>query len=363
MRPSLRFLALALVGWAGVRAMTVGAIPGAEMFSIGPSDAKPPMPIAATEFPPIEPVQSAEYFAPAASYYGEPPQTWPIRFQPIPVPVYYPSAPPPVWHAAAPVPPQAAPLLYGRIPALDEWPLSQMAAVSVPPARQSTVVLPAQSAPVPLARRAFDRVQLSSWALLRGQQGNGIGPPSLASGGQLGGSQAGARLSYHFTRQIAASFRVSNDVGYRGGEVAGGIRIQPVGGIPLWFTAERRQRISNSGTGRNAFALFAEAGVYQRPMPWDFELDAYLQGGVVGLRRRDAFVDGAMSFTRPVYRQFSAGLGVWGAAQPGVYRLDAGPRVSMKVRNNVRVHFDWRQRLAGNAAPGSGPAITLAADF
>jgi hypothetical protein len=35
----------------------------------------------------------------------------------------------------------------------------------------------------------------------------------------------------------------------------------------------------------------------------------------------------------------------------------------MKVRDNMRVHFDWRQRLAGNAQPGSGPAITLAGDF
>jgi hypothetical protein len=54
---------------------------------------------------------------------------------------------------------------------------------------------------------------------------------------------------------------------------------------------------------------------------------------------------------------------VWGAGQGGVYRVDAGPRVSMKVRNNVRVHFDWRQKLAGNAQPGSGPAVTLAGDF
>src|SRR5438270_456945 len=35
----------------------------------------------------------------------------------------------------------------------------------------------------------------------------------------------------------------------------------------------------------------------------------------------------------------------------------------MRVRNNVRVHFDWRQRIVGNARPGSGPAVTLAGDF
>ena len=98
-------------------------------------------------------------------------------------------------------------------------------------------------------------------------------------------------------------------------------------------------------------------------MPWRLALDAYLQGGVVGLHSRDRFIDGGLTLTRPVYRQFSAGLGVWGGAQPGVYRVDAGPRVTMRVRNNIKVHFDYRQRLAGNALPGSGPAVTLAGDF
>jgi hypothetical protein len=98
-------------------------------------------------------------------------------------------------------------------------------------------------------------------------------------------------------------------------------------------------------------------------MPMHFLLDGYVQAGVVGLNRRDRFIDGALTVTRPVYRQFSAGLGVWGGAQPGVYRLDAGPRVTMRVRPNLKVHVDWRQRLAGNAAPGSGPAVTLAGDF
>jgi hypothetical protein len=117
------------------------------------------------------------------------------------------------------------------------------------------------------------------------------------------------------------------------------------------------------GRGRNDFALFFESGVYNRPMPWRFALDAYLQGGVVGIHRRDGFVDGGLTLTRPVYRRFSAGFGVWGGAQPGVARLGVGPRVTMRVRNNVRVHLDWRQRIAGKAEPGSGGAVTLAGDF
>jgi len=165
------------------------------------------------------------------------------------------------------------------------------------------------------------------------------------------------------SRQVSATLRSSSDVGRRGGEVAAGVRIQPVAGIPLWIDAERRQRIGRYGGGRSAFALFFEGGVYDRPMPMRFLLDAYLQGGVVGFHSRDRFIDGGLTLTRPVYKQFSAGLGVWGGAQPGLYRVDAGPRVTMQVRKNLRVHLDWRQRLAGNAQPGSGPAITLAGDF
>jgi hypothetical protein len=126
--------------------------------------------------------------------------------------------------------------------------------------------------------------------------------------------------------------------------------------VALWITAERRQAIGQYGGGRNAFAFFAETGFYDRPMPWGFRLDGYAQGGVVGLSSRDLFADGGVTFSRPVYRQFSGGFGLWGGIQPGLYRVDAGPRLSMKVRRKLRVHFDYRLRLAGNAEPGSGPS-------
>jgi hypothetical protein len=58
---------------------------------------------------------------------------------------------------------------------------------------------------------------------------------------------------------------------------------------------------------------------------------------------------------RPVYKQFSADFGVWGAAQRGVQRLDAGPRVSMRVRPGVRVHVDYRQKLGRQRAAGVRP--------
>ena len=366
MRPSLRFLALAVVGWIGVRAAALGVFPGAELFRIERSEARTPS-VAPTQFPAIEPIAAtaaaatdyaSEAYAQYSQYagYGRP-------MRPMMVPVYY----------AAPVSSPASqrsreidgllPLpraSFSSAPTFDDMPMSRLASVSIPAHSSGPVQITPDAQPL---RAKLDRLQLSSWALLRNQQTGITGSRSLASGGQLGASQAGARILYNFNRQLALSARMSSEVGRRGGEVAAGIRVRPLVHIPIWLTAERRQRIGRFGGGRNDFALFAEAGVYQQPLPWRLSLDSYLQGGVVGVKARDLFVDGSLAVTRPVYRNFSFGFGVWGGAQPGLSRLDAGPRVTMQVRRNLKVHADWRQKLVGNARPGSGPALTLAGDF
>lgn len=371
MKPSLRFLGLVVLGWGGLRAATLGVVPGVEVFQVDSSEAKAPPPIVATEFPPIDP--PAPQLPPSAAYY----QAAAMPAAPGPGPAYQDyyrqpaqqaqsepwSVPPRPTRLAGVLPtPSPAPEFYSPIPSLDQWPLSRVAASWTPP-RRSSVVIASQSSPAAYSRPGLDRLQLSAWAMLRGTRGGTSGPSGIAPGGTLGGSQAGARLTYNVTSQIAATMRTSSDVGRRGGEVAIGARLQPVRGIPVWIDAERRQRIGSLGGGRNAFALFLEGGVYDRPMPWRFRLDAYLQGGVVGFRKRDRFIDGALTLTRPLYKNFAGGFGLWGGAQPGLYRIDAGPRLSYRVRDNIRVHLDYRQRLAGNAQPGSGPVVTLAADF
>lgn len=370
MRPSLRFLGLAVLGWAGLRAATLGALPGAEIFRIDPSEAKPP-PIVPTQFPPIEAIEpESPGISPVDMHQAglSSAQTPPIAAEPrtVLLPVYYASGALPRISVGTTALANALPESRRQyvVPqsTFDGWPLASFSYASLPPLRSDVVPAPV-SVPAALKHNPIDRLQLAAWAMLRAQSTGVAGSRSLASGGSLGASQAGSRLTYNFTRQIAASLRSSTDVGRRGGELAAGVRVQPLSGVPLWIDAERRQRIGRFGGGRSAFALFIEGGVYDRPMPLHFLLDAYLQGGVVGVRSRDKFIDGGFTLTRPVYKQFSAGLGVWGGAQPGLYRVDAGPRVTMRVRRNIKVHFDWRQRLAGNALPGSGPAVTLAGDF
>ncbi|MGI8705842.1 MAG: hypothetical protein ACR2JJ_08640 [Sphingomicrobium sp.] len=367
MSAPLRFLALVVAGWMGVRVATLGIIPG---FTVG--YAKPPLrappSVIATQFaplPPVEPALAQQWPAPDAL-----PAEYPVSAAPkrVPVPYYTPyrysvSAaaipepirPRPHWQLASS---QAAdsPHFYTPIRPIDDWPISQMAPASFPERRSSPVPPVLAQGP---AEERLDRIQMSSWALLRGPPG----PGGLAAGGTLGGSQAGARLTYAFNRWIAASLRTTSPIGgSRGAEVAGGIRVTPFRSVPFAITAERRQSISPHG-GRSAFALFAEGGLYRQPMPLDFSLDAYVQAGIVGFSSRDYFADGAFAFTRPVYGRFSAGFGIWGGVQPGLYRVDAGPRISFRIRDNIHAHADWRQRLVGNAQPASGPALTLAADF
>ena len=65
MRPSLRFLALAVFGWAGVRGPRRSALfPVPTSSRLSASEAKPP-PLVPTEFPAIEPVAPAAPVVPA----------------------------------------------------------------------------------------------------------------------------------------------------------------------------------------------------------------------------------------------------------------------------------------------------------
>jgi hypothetical protein len=111
----------------------------------------------------------------------------------------------------------------------------------------------------------------------------------------------------------------------------------------------------------------AYGGVSDVALPGGAKLEAYAQAGAVGARSRDLFADGSVAVGLPLDSKsgLSIGGGVWGAVQPGVSRIDAGPRLSLSVpgRTSVRVIADWRFRLQGKASPASGPSLTLATDF
>ncbi|HVQ07097.1 MAG TPA: hypothetical protein VMS43_01545 [Allosphingosinicella sp.] len=204
-----------------------------------------------------------------------------------------------------------------------------------------------------------DRWAVSAWLLVRRESGGS----ALAPGGTLGGSQAGARISYRLGGGLALSARASLPLRRTAGaEAAAGLDWRPVAAVPLNILAERRQALGRDGRSAFALTLYGGGGL---ALPRGLRLDAYGQAGMVGMKARNLFVDGAVRVFAPV-GPVEVGVGARGAAQPGAARLDAGPGLAYRlpVRGaNVRIEADWRFRVAGAAAPGSGPALTLATDF
>lgn len=195
---------------------------------------------------------------------------------------------------------------------------------------------------------------------------------SLAANGQLGGSQAGFRLGYGVLRRksrpgVDLSLRGSTSLrGRADTEIGAGISVRPSSNLPIEVIAERRVAIMRGG--RNAIAVILAGGVDDRPLG-HWRLSAYGQAGVVGMQSRDAFVDGSVRIARPLGvadKAWQAGAGIWGGSQPGTARLDAGPFLTKAVSSGTArasLSISWRQRIAGRAEPGSGPAISITAGF
>lgn len=271
-----------------------------------------------------------------------------------------------VWHgkeaSAATLPEPAAPLMFKVADAvLPRVPHSAVSARSPLPANSPDAVLASQP-------RANARFTGSVWMLAR-RRGD---EATIASDGLLGGSQAGGRLLYRVNadaaRPLSLSARLASPLRRNAMEAALGIEWQPLAGMPVRVLAERRQRIA--GEGRSAFALLAHGGVSERPVAAGLRLDAYAQGGVVGIRRRDLFVDGGATLVRPLADHaphgLAVGAGVWAGAQPGASRVDIGPRLTTTLGAEgvrARISLDWRFRIAGGAAPSSGPSLTVGSNF
>jgi hypothetical protein len=193
----------------------------------------------------------------------------------------------------------------------------------------------------------------------------------LARGGRLGGSQAGGRIDYALAPDSvlrpALYGRISTALsGVAAAEGAFGIALRPRLPLPLTLAIERRQAITRGG--RRDFALVLAGGIPPIPIGGDLRIDGYGQAGVVGTARRDAFADGRLTIEHGRGRRgdFAIGLGLWGGAQPGTTRLDIGPHISTRFpieTGAVRIGIEWRQRIAGDAAPASGPALSIGSDF
>jgi hypothetical protein len=199
----------------------------------------------------------------------------------------------------------------------------------------------------------------SAWLVARGGSGG-----TVAGQGQLGGAQAGARLRYPLAGPaLTAMAGVNVPLAAPGRELVTGIEWRPVR-APVALVAERRDPVDgNAGTAIGAGAVI---GIGPSPVGGGFAVELYGQGGALVRDRIEPYADGAARALRPMGGGVSLGGGVWGGAQRDAARLDIGPSAVATVRlgpQPVRFALDWRQRVAGDAAPDSGPAVTIGLDF
>lgn len=230
---------------------------------------------------------------------------------------------------------------------------------------------PVQPAPAPLLppaplQQASDRWRASAWILWR-PDGSGN---DLARLGRLGGSQAGIRIDREIaapgSSRLAAYARATTALQPPAApEAALGVALQPGRSLPVTVAVERRTALGDGG--RNAMAAYVAGGFGPTPVFGSLQASGYAQAGVVGVRQRDAFVDGKFSLLATLPKSLlKLGGSLSGGAQPGVHRVDIGPEAQMRLSlpaTTARLSLEWRERIAGRAAPSSGLALTLASDF
>lgn len=237
---------------------------------------------------------------------------------------------------------------------------------------QAPETLARGSAPEPLSR-VRRRWSADGWALMRQQGGSGITPGALPA--TYGASQAGGVLRYRiaptsplqptaYLRTTSATSGLAETTAALGGSV------RPLARFPVQTALELRVT-EQAGQRRVQPAAMAITMLPPIPLGPHLNAEAYAQAGYVGGAFSTPFADGQVRVERDVLAvnriAARAGAGVWGGAQKGAERLDAGPSASIAMPLSKgtygRLAVDWRFRLAGDAEPGSGPALTLSAGF
>ena len=241
-----------------------------------------------------------------------------------------------------------------------------------PEGQRAVAVSPATG--MPMARGRPRRWSMDAWTLMR--RDSGSAPASVgALPGTYGASQAGGILRYRLAlasphRQTAYLRSTSTTGRIRETMAAVGFSARPFAAFPVIAALEGRMT-DQMGQRRVQGAAMAITELPPFPLLAGFRGETYGQAGYVAGRYATPFADGQFRADRALLTLGAAdmriGGGLWGGAQKGAARLDAGPTAAIAVPIgrgvNGRVAVDWRFRLAGDALPGSGPALTLSAGF
>lgn len=221
------------------------------------------------------------------------------------------------------------------------------------------------------------RWSLDAWAFWR--EGSAAAPVSQGRVPVYGASQAGAVLQYrlapgsrHDPRLYARAYRALVPRGES--EAALGASLRPLERVPLRLAGEVRYTDAAFFDDVRP-AAYAVTELPPLALPLGTALEVYGQAGWVGGAGATPFADAQASLTRALplvdrltgdRMRLSMGAGAWGGAQDDAQRVDIGPTLRLDTRIGqvpARVSVDWRMRVAGHAAPGSGVAATVSTGF
>lgn len=238
---------------------------------------------------------------------------------------------------------------------------------TAPPAARLARSVEAGEQPQPARTRRWSG---DGWLLWR----DDTTTPVTSGRPSYGRSQMGAVVRYSLAPQFGqrpqAYLRAAGALqGARENSVAAGLSARPLARVPVRLAGEVRVNQRSLGT-QVVPAAHAVTELAPQRLPGGFVAEAYGQAGYVGGRNATAFVDGQARIDRTVTANHNfdlrAGAAAWGGAQDDGSRLDVGPSASLSFRLGAargRVAADYRFRVAGDAEPASGPALTLSAGF
>lgn len=209
-----------------------------------------------------------------------------------------------------------------------------------------------------------------AWLLWRPDEDS----PLLSGRPGYGRSQAGAIIRYELAprsdRRPQVHLRASDAL--EGGSertAAVGFSARLVSSVSLRVTGELRAADTQDGVDMRP-AAYAVTELPPVNLLGGLRGEAYAQAGYVGGDFATPFIDGQVRVGRSIAQsrgvELGVGAGAWGGAQKDVARLDVGPSASLTFvlgEARGRLAADYRIRVAGEAEPASGPALTLSAGF
>lgn len=217
-----------------------------------------------------------------------------------------------------------------------------------------------------------DRWSFDGWSLWRAGSSDAVAGAGLQP--SYGASQAGGVVRFRLSQQGRHSpqihLRATQTLVSRGeSEVAVGASVRPVAKLGLRAHGELRAS-RRPGNVEIRPAAFVTTEFPAEELPLGVRGTFYAQGGYVGGDFSTFFADGQMGADTSVARfdlgDLRVGGGAWGGVQEDAARLDIGPTASISLEKGpvpARLSVDYRVRVAGDAEPGSGVAVTLTTGF